>query len=214
MGRDKLYSVFITTLLLAWHVRRLHEIRQWLTSVQNKKQSEALQCSPVGHRYALLPLFKRFPFAFSEHYPDSLEANKYNFHVVDWLTLWPECFPMSDKSAHTVAKILLQQIIYHSMSVIVTDNGHEFANKTCSIHFNASTYSMPIHRYTTQRGNTNIQSMHTVTLDVLSKHNTWSFADVGCTLFRRSWCKFCQLQTKVLKLHHSSSCAVDKLGCL
>ena len=50
---------------------------------------------------------------------------------MDWYSGWPEAFTVSDKTAETVAHLLLEEIIprYSIPLQIVTDNGSENVNK-------------------------------------------------------------------------------------
>ena len=43
-------------------------------------------------------------------FPKSLDRNQYAVVFMDYLTKWPEVFPVPDQSAATVAKLLVEQI--------------------------------------------------------------------------------------------------------
>lgn len=44
-------------------------------------------------------------------WPRSLDGNQYAIVFVDYLTKWPEVFPVPDQSAATVAKLLVEEIV-------------------------------------------------------------------------------------------------------
>ena len=64
-------------------------------------------------------------------FPESEEGYKYCLTVTDFYTSWIEVFPMKDKSAVTVCKLLLEEIFkrFSWPRVIVSDNGSEFCNQ-------------------------------------------------------------------------------------
>ena len=73
-----------------------------------------------------------YPFAkvsvdLSGPYPKSLSGNKYIVAFVDHYSGWPEAFAVPDKSADTIAQLLIEEVIpRHSCPLqIVSDNGTE-----------------------------------------------------------------------------------------
>ena len=64
-------------------------------------------------------------------YPTSMSGNKYIIAFVDWFSGWPEAFSVPDKTADTVAHLLLENIFprFGCPLQIVTDNGSENVNK-------------------------------------------------------------------------------------
>ena len=64
-------------------------------------------------------------------YPTSLSGNKYIIAFVDWFSGWPEAFAVPDKTADTVANLLIEEIYprYGCPLQIVTDNGTENVNQ-------------------------------------------------------------------------------------
>ena len=46
----------------------------------------------------------------SDPYPTSLSGNKYIIAFVDWYSGWPEAFAVPDKTADTVADLIIEQI--------------------------------------------------------------------------------------------------------
>ena len=63
-------------------------------------------------------------------YPTSMSGNKYIIAFVDWFSGWPEAFAVPDKTADTVAHLLLENIFprFGCPLQIVTDNGSENVN--------------------------------------------------------------------------------------
>ena len=64
-------------------------------------------------------------------YPTTLSGNKYIIAFVDWYSGWPEAFPVPDKTADTVADLIIEQIFprFGCPLQIVSDNGSENVNK-------------------------------------------------------------------------------------
>ena len=104
-------------------------------------------------------------------YPTTLQGNRYILTIVDIYSGWPEAFAIPDKSAETIANIILDELIpRHSCPVtIVTDNGTEFKNSVMETlcqnlnikHIFTSTYH--------PEGNGKTERFHRVMNDMLSK---------------------------------------------
>ncbi|MCG7879415.1 MAG: RNase H-like domain-containing protein, partial [Candidatus Thiodiazotropha endolucinida] len=64
-------------------------------------------------------------------YPTTLSGNKYIIAFVDWYSGWPEAFAVPDKTAETVAELIIGHIFprFGCPLQIVTDNGTENVNK-------------------------------------------------------------------------------------
>ena len=45
------------------------------------------------------------------HFPKSHTGNQYGVVFIDYLTKWPEVFAISDQTALTIAKLLVEQIV-------------------------------------------------------------------------------------------------------
>ena len=60
-------------------------------------------------------------------YPKTMSGNKYIIAFVDWFSGWPEAFAVPDKTADTVAHLLIEEIFprFGCPLQIVTDNGSE-----------------------------------------------------------------------------------------
>ena len=113
-------------------------------------------------------------------YPTSLSGNKYIVAFVDWFSGYPEAFAVKDKTADTIAYLIINEIFprYGSMLQIVTDNGIENVNrkvketlKTLNIHHVTTSFYHP-------QGNSKVERFHRVLGDVISKqiqdeHSVW-----------------------------------------
>ena len=64
-------------------------------------------------------------------YPTLMSGNKYIIAFVDWYSGWPEAFAVPDKTAETVADLIIDQIFprFGSCLQLVSDNGTENINK-------------------------------------------------------------------------------------
>lgn len=64
-------------------------------------------------------------------YPESHNGNKYLITMIDMYSGWPEMYPVPDKSAETVAHVMLNHFIptHACPLVLLSDNGTEFCNK-------------------------------------------------------------------------------------
>ena len=74
-----------------------------------------------------------------------MSENKYSIAFVDWYSGWPEAVPVPDKTAETVADLIIDQIIPRigCPLQIVSDNGTENVNKVDKLGvFHANQISM------------------------------------------------------------------------
>ena len=106
----------------------------------NKYVSECTICQTRSFQEIRQPLQETdippYPMAkisldLSGPYPTTLSGNKYIIAFVDWYSGWPEAFAVPDKSADTVADLIIEQIFprFGSPLQIVSDNGTENVNK-------------------------------------------------------------------------------------
>ena len=67
--------------------------------------------------------------------PETAEGNRYVITIVDHFSSWPEAFATRDKSADTVASILLEQFIprHACPRMMLSDRGTEFVNGVISL---------------------------------------------------------------------------------
>ena len=64
-------------------------------------------------------------------YPKTLSGNKYIIAFVDWYSGWPEAFAVPDKTAETVAHLIIEEIFprFGCILKLVTDSGSENVNR-------------------------------------------------------------------------------------
>ena len=64
-------------------------------------------------------------------YPGTLLGNIYIIAFVNWYSGWPEAFSVTDKTAETVADLIIDKIFprFGSCLQYVTDNGTEKVNR-------------------------------------------------------------------------------------
>ena len=118
------------------------------------------------------------PYAFAKigldvsgPYPTSLSGNKYIVGFVDWYSGYPEAFAVPDKSADTIAHLIIEEIFprYGTPLEIVTDNGSENVNRKVKETLEA----LNIHHVKTSfyhpASNSKVERFHRVLHDVLSK---------------------------------------------
>ena len=104
-------------------------------------------------------------------YPQSMSGNKYIIAFVDWLSGWPEAFAVLDKTADTVANLLIEEIYprYGCPLQIVIDNKTENVNNV----IRETLESLNIHHVLTSvyhpQSNAKFERFHRTLHDVLSK---------------------------------------------
>ena len=101
----------------------------------------------------------------------SVNGNKYIVTVVDQYSGWPEAYPVPDKTAEQVAKIILDEIIprYSCPVTLLSDNGTEYCNRL----IDEISKVLKIHRITTTpyhpQSNGKTERFHRVLNDMLAK---------------------------------------------
>ena len=117
------------------------------------------------------------PYAFgkigidvSGPYPTSLSGNKYIVGYVDWCSGYPEAFAVPDKSADTIAHLIIEEIFsrYSAPLEIVSDNGSENVNRKVKETLEA----LNVHHVKTSlyhpASNCKVERFHRVLHDVLA----------------------------------------------
>jgi hypothetical protein len=68
-------------------------------------------------------------------FPQTHSGNQYIITIVDHMTSWPELFAVPDKTANTVAELLLNQFIprHGCPKYLLSDNGTEFCNSVIAL---------------------------------------------------------------------------------
>ena len=103
-------------------------------------------------------------------YPTTLSGNKYIISFVDWYSGCPEAFPVPDKSAETVAHLIIDEIIPRLSTPlqIVSDNGGENVNKVIK-HTLEENISHVTTSYYHPQGNSKVERFHRTLHNVMSK---------------------------------------------
>ncbi len=100
-----------------------------------------------------------------------MSGNKYIVSFVDLYSGYPEAFAVPDKTAATIAHLIIEEIFprYGSVLEIITDNGSENVNKavkemleTLNIHHVTTSFYHP-------QSNAKVERFHRTLHDVLSK---------------------------------------------
>ena len=130
MGIDKTYQ-------------RLREKYNWRGLYKDvvKYVAQCVNCKSRNFRKDKVPLqgmdevwvpFEKITIDTCGPYPVSYSGNKYLLSIIDMYAGWPELYPIPNKSAETVANIIINEIIpRHSCPrVLLSDNGTEFVNET------------------------------------------------------------------------------------
>lgn len=107
-------------------------------------------------------------------YPTSLSGNKYIIAFVDWFSGWPEAFAVPDKTADTVAHLLLEEIFprFGSPLQIVSDNGTENINKVVRETMERLNISHVVTSVYHPQSNAKVERFHRTLHDILAKKLT------------------------------------------
>ena len=62
-------------------------------------------------------------------------GNNYIVTVIDWYTSWLEAYPVQNKEANTIAKVLLERCIpqHGCPRLIISDRGTEYVNEAIDL---------------------------------------------------------------------------------
>ena len=104
-------------------------------------------------------------------YPTSMSGNKYIIAFVDWFSGWPEAFAVPDKTADTVAHLLLENIFprFGCPLQIVTDNGSENVNKVMKDVLETLNIDHVLTSVYHPQSNAKVERFHRTLHDVLAK---------------------------------------------
>ena len=104
-------------------------------------------------------------------YPTSLFGNKYIIALVDWYSGWPEVYAVPDKTAETVAHLLLEEIFprHGSCLQIVTDNGTENVNNVVKQTLQTLNIDHVLTSVYHPQSNAKVERFHRTLHDVLAK---------------------------------------------
>ena len=113
-----------------WWPEMLEDITNWVKGCTVCQEFKKGKEEKVGF---LQPIEANLPFELMgmdilEDLKETPSGNKHILVLTDYYTKWPEAFPMKDKSAATIAKILVTQVICrHGVPErIITDRGSDF----------------------------------------------------------------------------------------
>ena len=107
----------------------------------NKYVSDCTFCQTMSLQKVKQPLLEtdippypmgKLSLDLSGPYQTTLSSNRYIIILVDWYSGWPEAFSVPDKTAETVADLIIDKIIprFGSCLQLVTDNGTENVFRT------------------------------------------------------------------------------------
>ena len=104
-------------------------------------------------------------------YPTSVSGNRYIIAFVDWFSGWPEAFAVPDKTADTVAHLLLEHIFprFECSLQIVTDNGTENVNKVIKHVLESLKINHELTSVYHPQSNAKVERFHRTLNDVLAK---------------------------------------------
>ena len=113
-------------------------------------------------------------------YPKTLSRNKYNIAFVDWYSDWPEAFAVPDKTAETVAHLIIDEILsrFGCVMELVTDNGSENVNRVVRETLDNSNIRHVTTSYYHPSSNSKVEWFHRTSHDILAKRlqedqDTW-----------------------------------------
>ena len=104
-------------------------------------------------------------------YPTSLSGNKYIIAFVDWYSGWPEAFAVPDKTADTVADLIIEQIYprFGCPLQIVSDNGTENVNKVMKETLAKLKIDHVLTSVYHPQSNAKVERFHRILHDILAK---------------------------------------------
>ena len=104
-------------------------------------------------------------------YPTSMSGNKYIIAFVDWFSGWPEAYAVPDKTADTVAHLLIEKIFprFGCPLQIVSDNGTENVNKVVRETLENLKIDHVLTSVYNPKANSKVERFHRTLHDVLSK---------------------------------------------
>ena len=157
------------------------ELYEYISKCVSCQTRSAQNVKPLLQK-ADIPLyaFAKLSLDLSGPYPKTLSGNKYIIAFVDWYSGWPEAFAVADKTADTVAHLILEEIYprFGCPLELVTDNGSENVNRVVK----EIPDSLNIHHVTTSyyhpNSNSKLERFHRTLHDILAKRlqdrqDTW-----------------------------------------
>ena len=88
--------------------------------------------SPVGASNTVSSAWYQCSADLIGPWPATPSGNKYVLSIIDWFSNYVLLYPLADKTADSVARVLTTDVFckHGAMNVLVTDNGKEFVNET------------------------------------------------------------------------------------
>ena len=113
-------------------------------------------------------------------YPKTLSGNKCNIAFVDWYSDLPEAFAVPDKTAETVAHLIIDEILsrFGCVMELVTDNESENSNRVVRETLDNSNIRHVTTSYYHPSSNSKVEWFHRTSHDILAKRlqedqDTW-----------------------------------------
>ena len=115
--------------------------------------------------------FAKIGLDLSGPYPQSLSGNKYIVGFVDLYSGWPEAFAVPDKTAATIAHLIIEEIFprFGAPLEIITDNGTENENKVVRETLQELNISHVKTSFYHPQSNAKVERFHRTLHDVLAK---------------------------------------------
>ena len=104
-------------------------------------------------------------------YPTTLSGNRYIIPFVDWYSGWPEAFSVPDKTAETVADLIIDNIFprFGSCLQLVTDNGTENVNRIVKETLDRLKINYVLTSVYHPQSNAKVECFHRTLHDILAK---------------------------------------------
>lgn len=178
MGSDKTYDSIKQKYYWPNLYKQLYEYIASCVTCQTRSMRKIKQ--PLQETDIPPYAFAKLGLDLSGPYPTSLSGNKYIVGFIDWYSGYPEAFAVPDKTADTIAHLIIEEIFprYGAPLEIVTDNSSENVNRVVR----ETLQALNVHHVTTSvyhpQANSKIERFHRTLHDVLSKTlkdnvNTW-----------------------------------------
>ena len=146
----------------------------------NKYVSECTICQTRSLQKVKQPLQETdippYPMAklsldLSGPYPTTLSGNRYIIAIVDWYSGWPEAFSVPDKTAETVADLIIDKIFprFGSCLQLVTDNGTENVNRIVKETLDRLKINHVLTSVYHPQSNAKVERFHRTLHDILAK---------------------------------------------
>ena len=148
------------------------ELYNYVSSCVTCQTRSALKTKPPVQETDIPPYpFAKVSLDLSGPYPKTLSGNKYIVAFVDRFSGWPEAFAVPDKTADTIAHLLIEEIFprFGCPLELVTDNGTENVNRVMK----ETLRTLNIHHVTTSfyrpQSNAKVERFHRTLHDILAK---------------------------------------------